>query len=213
VISIAKRLSVVCAASLGVLFVLPGSAHPALVKPVLTSVPEHLAARPHTARAAAIKYQAEIIPAGSFSLGTSLDTGTGGSNYGFGLMANDVDNDWSCTGTCTLDFAFFVFANQDESTSVKFEVVAPSGKTAYQYTWSSKLVLGGNSYSVFAKGDYSTPGTYFAEVYVAQSGRLDPGSDQQLTPVPSDADPGAPGAESTSKPGAAGTSTSHLGTA
>jgi hypothetical protein len=152
------------------LFVLPGSAHLSLPKSSLASISEHLVSKPlRTAATTAIKYQAEILPAGSFSLGTSLDLGTNGSKYGFGLMANDVDNDWSCTGTCTFDFAFFVFTNQDETTSVKFEVVSPSGKVSYQYTWTSKLVLGGNSYSVFAKGNFAAPGTYFAEVYVGGS--------------------------------------------
>jgi hypothetical protein len=170
VIRIAKRLTVVCAASLGVLFVLPGSAHLASAKSLPASSSRHLEAQPPKAAAAAtIKYQAEILPGGSFSVGTSLTGGNDGSNYGFGLTANDVDNDWTCTGTCTLDFVFFVFANQAEATSVKFEVVSPSGKTAYQYSWTSKLAIGGNWYSVVAKGDYSKPGTYFAEVYVAGS--------------------------------------------
>jgi hypothetical protein len=170
VISISKRLTVVCAASLGMLFVLPALTHVTLPKSSLSFAAKHLEAKPLKAAAATtIKYQAEILPAGSFSLGTSLDLGTNGSNYGFGLMANDVDNDWTCTGTCTLDFAFFVFANQDETASVKFEVVSPSGKTAYQYIWTSKLVLGGNSYSAFAKGNFDAPGTYFAEVYVSGS--------------------------------------------
>ncbi len=170
-IRIAKRLTVVCAAGLGALFVLPGSAHLALAKSSLASSSRHLEAKPLRAAAAAatIKYQAEILPGGSFSVGTSLVGGNDGSNFGYGLTANDIDNDWSCTGTCTLDFVFFVFANQDETTSVKFEVVSPSGKTAYQYTWTSKLAIGGNWYSVIAKGDYSKPGTYFAEVYVAGS--------------------------------------------
>ncbi|MGO9964821.1 MAG: hypothetical protein ACLPUG_15530 [Acidimicrobiales bacterium] len=168
-IRIAKRLTVVCAASLGMLFVLPGSAHLALGESSLASSSRHLATNPLRAAATTIKYQAEILPGSSFSVGTSLVGGNDGSNYGFGLTANDVDNDWTCTSICTLDFVFFVFANQDETTSVKFEIVAPSGKTAYQYTWTSKLAVGGNWYSVVAKGDYSKPGTYFAEVFVAGS--------------------------------------------
>jgi len=170
VTSVGRRLSVACAASLGMLFVLPGSAHLIMPKSALASSPEHLASKPLRRTATtAIKYQAEILPAGSFSIGTSLDLGTNGSNYGFGLMANDVDNDWSCTGTCTFDFAFFVFTNRDETTSVKFEIVSPSGKFSFRYAWTSKLALGGNSYSVFAKGNFAAPGTYFAEVYVGGS--------------------------------------------
>ena len=169
-IRIAKQLSVVCAASLGALFVLPGSAQLALAKSSPASSPRHLDAKPLKATtAAAIKYQAEILPGGSFSVGTSLVGGNDGSNYGYGLTANDIDNDWSCSGTCTLDFVFFVFANQGETTSVKFEIVSPNGRTAYQYAWTSKLAIGGNWYSVVAKGDYSAQGTYFAEVYVAGS--------------------------------------------
>jgi hypothetical protein len=115
--------------------------------------------------------QAEIIPAATFAVGTSLSGGPDGRNYGYGLTANDVDNSWDVC-TCNMYFAFFVFTNEADTANVVFKVVSPGDGVVYNYTFrSQKLGLGGNWFSMVAKGAYTTPGTYFAEVDV--NGQLD----------------------------------------
>jgi len=163
-----NRFAVVCAASLGALFVLPGSSHLTLARLSPASTSSYLRVESPKA-AATVKYEAEILPAGSFSVGSSLSGGPNGSTFGSALTANDIDNAWACGGTCTLDFVFFVFTNQSEAASVKFKVVSPTGGTTYSYTWSSHLAVGSEWYSVLAKGNWATPGTYFAEVYIGTS--------------------------------------------
>lgn len=140
---------------------------------VSAAAPSAAAPLYHGPRAAAatastkLRYQAEILPAGTFAIGTSLPSGPDGRGYGYALNANDIDNSWAtCKATCTSDFVFFVFTNQADSAKVEFKMVSPTGATVYQYTWNSKLAVGGNWYYTYAKGNYSTPGTYFAEVYV-----------------------------------------------
>ncbi|HTW06776.1 MAG TPA: hypothetical protein VME46_04655, partial [Acidimicrobiales bacterium] len=114
-----------------------------------------------------LQLQAEILPAATFAVGSSLSGGPGGDAYGIGLTSNDISNSWTtCARRCTLDFVFFVFTNEDETAQVQFRVLSPADKPLYQYTWSSHLVQT-NWYAAYAKGDYSATGTYFAEVYVA----------------------------------------------
>ncbi len=163
-----NRFAVVCAASLGILFVFPGSSHLTSSKPSPATASRYVKAESPKA-ATTVKYEAEILPAGSFSVGTSLSGGPNGSTYGSALTANDIDNAWACSGTCTLDFVFFVFTNQNETAKVEFKVVSPTGGTTYSYTWSSHLTVGSDWYSVLAKGNYGTHGTYFAEVYIGSS--------------------------------------------
>ncbi|HTV10931.1 MAG TPA: hypothetical protein VME20_03645 [Acidimicrobiales bacterium] len=113
--------------------------------------------------------QAEILPAATFAVGASLTGGPDGKDYGAALTANDISNSWStCTSSCTLDFAFFVFSSRQETTPVEFRVLSPSNATIYKYTWDSKLDQT-NWYSVFAKADYTEAGTYFAEVYIGST--------------------------------------------
>jgi len=125
----------------------------------------------NSASSARPQIQAEILPAATFAVGSSLSSGPDGKGYGVGLTANDVSNLWtSCNSICTLDFVFFVFSNQDETAKVSFLVLSPASKTVYRYSWSSKLT-GTNWYVAYAKGNYSSAGTYFAEVDV--NGQLD----------------------------------------
>jgi len=115
--------------------------------------------------------QAEIIPAATFSIGTSFSGGPDGRGYGFGLNASGIDNSWALC-TCDMDFAVMVFTNEADTANVEFKMVSPSNKIVYHYTWTSdKLGTGGNWFSVIAKGAYTAPGTYFAEVDIA--GQLD----------------------------------------
>jgi hypothetical protein len=59
-----------------------------------------------------------------------------------------------------------VFSAKAETAKVQFKMVSPRNATIYTYTWSSKLA-DTNWYAAYAKGTYSSAGTYFAEVYVA----------------------------------------------
>ncbi|HMK96453.1 MAG TPA: hypothetical protein VK425_02840 [Acidimicrobiales bacterium] len=166
----ARSLAAVCGTSVGAVVVL---ASPSLAGNAAlgTGGAHNLAARLAGIVGAAstqpkVDIQAEVLPAATFAVGTSLSGGPDGKNYGVGLTANDISNAWTtCSGTCTLDFVFFVLSNQDESAKVTFKMVSPTGGTVYAYTWPSKLVST-NWFAAYAKGDYSTPGTYLAEVLV-----------------------------------------------
>jgi hypothetical protein len=180
-----KRLAVVGAANIGILFGLTGSSGPASREAPATA-PNYLGkilaapswapaprVGPGTVQAPPVKtaaqpeVQAEILPAATFAVGSSLSGGPDGKSYGIGMTANDISNSWTtCPSTCTLDFVFFIFTNQDQpGAKVEFRVVAPKGTTVYQYKWTSKLVPT-NWFTVYARGNYSAVGTYFAEVYV-----------------------------------------------
>ena len=175
-----KQFALISTAYLGILFAIPGSSDLNLARPSRTTssyaeakyTEAKLAAIVASTKAAAPKteIQAEIIPAATFAVGTSLSSGPDGKNYGVGLTANDISNSWAtCTSTCTLDFVFFIFSNLNEPAKVQFKMLSPSNATVFQYNWSSKLVAT-NWYTVYAKAIYKTAGTYFAEVYV--SGQL-----------------------------------------
>ncbi len=115
--------------------------------------------------------QAAIIPAATFAVGTSASGGPDGRSFGYGLSASGIDNSWAVC-TCAMDFAIFVFTNEADTANVEFKMVSPSNHVVYHYTWpSDKLGVGGNWFSMIAKGAYTAPGTYFAEVDVA--GQLD----------------------------------------
>jgi hypothetical protein len=118
------------------------------------------------AAAAKTEIQAEILPAATFGVGKSFSGGPDGNDYGIGMTANDISNSWTtCSSRCTLDFVFFIFTNRDQAAHVQFKVISPTNATVYQYSWSSHLVPT-NWFAAYAKGNYSAPGTYFAEVFV-----------------------------------------------
>ncbi len=115
---------------------------------------------------ASLKWGASIIPANHVAIGNALPNGLDGTSAGDALVANGIDNwDTSCT-SCTYDFAFFVFTDEALSATITFKIVSPSGGDVYHYSWSSfKLGTGPNWFLVYPKEDFSTAGTYWAEVY------------------------------------------------
>ena len=168
-----KRLAGLGALNLGLLLGIPASSHLVPARPSAStakSIEANLAqamAAVQQAGGTKSELQAEIVPAATFAVGTSLGGGPDGKSYGVGLTANDISNSWTtCSTTCTLDFVFFVFSAKAEAAKVQFKMVSPRNTTIYSYTWSSKLT-NTNWYAAYAKGTYGSAGTYFAEVYVA----------------------------------------------
>jgi hypothetical protein len=167
-----QKLAALGAINVGLLIALPGSSleagpQPSAVPPTYATPATKILAPSGKAAGPKTEIQAEILPSATYAVGKSLSGGPDGKNYGIGLTANDISNSWTtCSSTCTLDFVFFIFTNQDQTAAVRFKVLSPTGSTVYQYAWTSHLVPT-NWYSVSAKGRYRTAGTYFAEVFVA----------------------------------------------
>jgi hypothetical protein len=167
-----QKLAALGAINVGLLFALPGSSpgtgpQPSAMPPTYAAPATKILAPSGKGSGPKTEIQAEILPAATYAVGKSLSGGPDGKNYGIGLTANDISNSWTtCSSTCTLDFVFFVFTNQDQTADVQFKVLSPTDSTVYQNTWTSHLVPT-NWYAVSAKGSYHTAGTYFAEVYVA----------------------------------------------
>jgi len=172
-----KGLAALCVLNVGLLFAGSGPApwaQPAPAAPLAAparAAGNRVMAPSPGATAPKTEIQAEIIPAATFAVGKSFSGGPDGNGYGIGMTANDISNSWTtCPARCTLDFVFFVFTDRDQSAEVQFKVISPTDATVYQYSWSSHL-LPTNWFAAYAKGNYSAPGTYFAEVFVG--GKLD----------------------------------------
>lgn len=108
--------------------------------------------------------RAQVIPAEYTAVGNSLSGGGDGTKYGYGLTLNGVNGTWKA-GSYTIDFVVLTFSNKKESGTVSFKVVGPAGKVVYSYSWPSTQVPTTDWFTVAAKGNYATPGVYFAEVY------------------------------------------------
>jgi hypothetical protein len=152
-----KLLAPTIALSFALSFALPASALQATTR---TSA---------AAASSSLKWEASIIPADYLAMGDSLPSGPDGDKSGYGLTANGIDN-WYLlcdkASHCDYRFAIFLFTNAPEKANVTFRVLSPAAKTVYTYTWTSdSLPRGPVWFYADATGNFSSAGTYYAEVY------------------------------------------------
>ncbi len=148
-----KLITAIGVLSIGIVCAIPASSQPR----------QRLVA---AAASTQFKWGASIIPSNHFAIGSSLPSGTDGTAAGAAFSANGVGNyDTTCNG-CSYDFMFFVFTNEAQKAAITFQVLSPTGKTVFTNTWSStSLPIGTSWFYSYAKGNFSAPGTYWAEVY------------------------------------------------
>jgi hypothetical protein len=148
-----KLITIVGLLSVGVVSAVPASSQPR----------QRLAA---AASSTQFKWGASIIPSNHFAIGNSLPSGTDGTAAGAAFTANGVGNYDTTCNKCSYDFMFFVFTNEPQKAAIVFRVISPTGTTVFTNTWSStNLPIGTSWFYSFAKGNFSAPGTYWAEVY------------------------------------------------
>jgi hypothetical protein len=161
-----KLLAPLTALSFMLCFALPASALQAGTR---ASVLQAGTKAPVGPASSSLKWEASIIPADYLALGDSLPSGPDGDKSGYGLTANGIDNWYILCGKgthCDYRFAIFVFTNSPEKANITFRVLSPTAKTVYTYTWASdNLPQGPVWFYANATGNFSTAGTYYAEVY------------------------------------------------
>lgn len=116
---------------------------------------------------------ASVLPTSTYSVGNSLPDGPLGKSFGYAVQANGVDNAYTVpkTSKATYDFLIFVFSNEhSQKRTVAFNIVSPSNRTVFQYSFKPQAIFqGGTWYTIAASGDFRAAGTYFAEVHSGNS--------------------------------------------
>jgi hypothetical protein len=109
---------------------------------------------------------AAIVPVTSYAVGNSLCCGSIGAGYGYSLYANGITDYWGTGNPGSIDLIIFVYpAQQSVTQQILVQITSPAGKVVHSTKFApQKIGYAGTWFSLIAKGNYGTPGTYTVSV-------------------------------------------------